>query len=77
VVVPPGNPPKAVRGRPLRVQFWVTAEGRVQRIVVTPEIADDKYRRDFHQRMLNYRFYPAKTRDGRAVPYVVAITITP
>ncbi len=77
VIVPPENPPKAVRGRAYRVQFWVSADGRVERIVVTPEISDEKYRRDFHERMRNYRFYPAKTRDGRPVPHVVAITNTP
>jgi hypothetical protein len=77
VIVPPENPPPSVRGRPYRVQFWVSADGRVDRVAVAPEIPDEKYRRDFHQRMLNYRFYPAKTRDGQSVAGVIAISITP
>jgi hypothetical protein len=77
VIVPPENPPRSVRGQKYRVQFWVNAEGRVERVAVTPEIPDDRYRRDFQQRMLSYRFYPAKTRDGRTVTSVIAISITP
>jgi hypothetical protein len=77
VIVPPENPPRSVRGRPYRVRFWVRADGRVARITVTPEIPDEKYGRDFRERMLNYRFYPARTRDGQAVASDIAISITP
>ncbi|MGH7700185.1 MAG: hypothetical protein ACREMJ_06660, partial [Gemmatimonadales bacterium] len=77
VIVPPENPPGSVRGRRLRVQFWVAADGGVTRVAITPEIEDAKYRREFHERMMHYRFYPATTRDGRHVSSVIAISITP
>lgn len=77
VIVPPGNPPRSVRGRQFRVQFWVAEDGGVTRVAITPEIEDAKYRREFHERMRQYRFYPATTRDGRHVSSVIAISITP
>jgi len=42
---------------------------------VDPPIADAAYGREFQQRMMAYRFYPAHTRDGRSVANVVTIPI--
>jgi hypothetical protein len=70
------NPPKGVGGRTYRVDIWVSAEGRVERVItVTPDITDDAYRRDFLKRVLDYRFFPAKTRDGRPVAGRVTVSI--
>ena len=76
-ILPPANPPAAVRGRPLRVQFWVSAEGRVTRVEVDPPIKDAAYRREFMERMQGYLFTPAITRDGRRVASVYPMTLTP
>lgn len=75
ILPPVANRPKGVRGREYRVEFWVTAEGRVERVVVTPAIPDNAYRQAFHQAMLDYRFIPARTRDGRPVAYRYTIVI--
>jgi hypothetical protein len=69
--------PQAVRKRPHRVTWWVGADGRIERVEVDPPIADEKYRREFLARMRSYKFEPARTRDGRRVPGVVTITVTP
>jgi hypothetical protein len=74
--VPPlGKVPGSVAGRTYRVTFWVSADGRVTRVEVDPPIADAEYGREFQQRMMAYRFYPAHTRDGRSVANVVTIPI--
>jgi hypothetical protein len=59
------------------VRFWVTAEGRVTRVVVSPPIKDGAYRREFVERMMGYLFNPATTRDGRRVDFVATVTVIP
>lgn len=76
-IFPPPGAPSAVRGRPHLVRFWVTADGRVTRVEVTPPIKDAAYRRQFNERMMGYLFTPAATRDGRRVDYVASVTVIP
>ncbi len=76
-IFPPPGAPGAVRGRPHQVRFWVTADGRVTRVEVTPPIKDAAYRRQFNERMMGYLFTPAATRDGRRVDYVASVTVIP
>ena len=76
-IFPPPGAPSAVRGRPHQVRFWVTADGRVTRVEVTPPIKDAAYRRQFNERMMGYLFTPAATRDGRRVDYVASVTVIP
>jgi hypothetical protein len=64
-----------VAGRTYRVTFWVSAAGRVTRVVVDPPIADAEYGREFQLRMMAYQFYPARTRDGRNVASVVTVPL--
>jgi len=66
-----------VRGHAHQVRFWVTADGRVTRVEVTPPIKDAAYRRQFNERMMGYLFTPAATRDGRRVDYVASVTVIP
>jgi hypothetical protein len=66
-VIPPDNPPKALRGVDLHVTFWVDEDGRVVRVAVDPEIQDHKFAEKFTESMLSYRFRPALGPDGRAV----------
>src|SRR5437016_6845459 len=67
--------PAAVARGPYHVKFWVSVEGRVIRVEVEPPIADAAYGREFQQRMMAYQFYPAHTRDGRNVTYVVTVPL--
>lgn len=75
LIMPPGNAPTTVKGRALRVQFWVTADGRVTRVRVDPEIGEAGYRHAFIERMMGYLFNPATTRDGQPVASVYVITL--
>lgn len=75
-ILPPlAKVPGAVAGRWYRVKFWVTADGRVTRVDVDPPIVDAEYGREFQQHMMAYRFYPARTRDGRTVAYVATVPL--
>ncbi len=75
-ILPPlARVPGSVAGRTYRVMFWVSVEGRVTRVDVVPPIADAAYGREFQQRMMAYQFYPAHTRDGRNVTYVVTVPL--
>ena len=76
-IFPPPGAPRDARGRRHEVRFWVTAEGRVTRVEVTPPIKDADYRREFTERMMGYIFNPATTRDGRHVDYVASVTVIP
>jgi len=76
-IFPPPGAPREARGRRHEVRFWVTAEGKVTRVEVTPPIKDAGYRRDFTERMMGYLFNPATTRDGRHVDYVASVTVIP
>ena len=76
-IFPPPGAPREARGRRYEVRFWVTAEGRVTRVEVTPPIKDSGYRREFTERMMGYLFNPATTRDGRRIAYVASVTVIP
>ena len=76
-IFPPPGAPREARGRRYEVRFWVTAEGRVTRVEVTPPIKDAGYRREFTERMMGYLFNPATTRDGRHVDFVASVTVIP
>ncbi len=76
-IFPPPGAPREARGRRHEVRFWVTADGRVTRVEVTPPIKDASYRREFTERMMGYLFNPATTRDGRHVDFVASVTVIP
>lgn len=76
-IFPPPGAPREARGRKHEVRFWVTAQGIVTRVEVTPPIKDAGYRREFTERMMGYLFNPATTRDGRHVDYVASVTVIP
>lgn len=75
-ILPPlAKVPGSVAGRTYRIRFWVEADGRVTRVDVDPPIGDAAYRREFLERMQAYRFYPARTRDGRTVASIVTVPV--
>ena len=76
-ISPPPGAPRDAHGKRHEVRFWVTAEGRVTRVEVTPPIKDSGYRCEFTERMMGYVFNPATTRDGRHVDYIARVTVYP
>ncbi|MGH7673900.1 MAG: hypothetical protein ACREMV_01400 [Gemmatimonadales bacterium] len=75
-IMPPMSRPASLRGRQYTVRFWVTADGRVTRVEVAPEIVDRAYRQRFIEEMMHYKFRPAMTRDGTPIASVFSITVT-
>lgn len=75
-ILPPLPRPASLRGRSLRVHFWVNAEGRVTRVRVEPEIRDAAYRTQFVALLREYVFEPARRLDGTRVDGETTITIT-
>jgi hypothetical protein len=73
VIVPPEKAPKSVRGRRYRATFWVGADGRVDRVDVSPPIEDAEYRQALQERLMDFAFYPARNRAGLAIPGIVPI----
>jgi len=73
ITTPPGAPSSA-RGR-YEVRFWVTAQGKVTHVEVTPQIKDSDYRRRFMEAMMAFRFNPARARDGRPLDAVATVII--
>jgi protein TonB len=76
-VLPPRGAPREARGQRYEVRVWVTAEGKVTRVEVTPPIKDADYAREFRERMMGYLFTPATTRDGRRIDYIATATVIP
>ena len=75
LVLPPADYPKDLRGRRVEVTFFVTADGRVERIAVAPEIRDGGFARKFDEAMRNYRFRPARSPEGTPVPGTTTVTV--
>ena len=75
LVLPPADYPKDMRGRQVEVTFYVTSEGRVDRIAVAPEIRDGGFARKFAEAMRNYRFRPARSPAGAPVPGTTTVTV--
>ena len=68
-------PPECLRGR-YTVRFWVTADGHVSRVEVTPPPRDGGCRQEMQERMMGYRFRPALNRNGHPVPDIRDITVS-
>jgi TonB family protein len=64
-----------MRGHQVEVTFYVTAEGRVDRIAVAPEIRDGGFARKFAEAMRNYRFRPARSPAGTPIPGTTTVTV--
>ncbi|MBI4501071.1 MAG: TonB family protein, partial [Gemmatimonadetes bacterium] len=75
-ILPPLPQPASMRGRTLRVHFWVNAQGKVTRVQVDPEIKDASYRQQFLAMMREYTFNPAKRLDGTTVEGDLVMPIT-
>ncbi len=76
MLLPPDAPP-SVKGREFKVRFWIDERGRVTRIEVEPRIPDSSYRREFQDRMRQFRFYPARDAEGNPIASYYDAWITP
>lgn len=68
--------PKDLRGQKVLVTFHVTAVGKVERVEVTPPIADQAFARLYDDLLREYLFAPARTAAGVAVPGITTLTFT-
>ncbi|HKE90642.1 MAG TPA: hypothetical protein VKB45_09910 [Gemmatimonadales bacterium] len=59
-------PPECAHGR-FTVQFSISAQGRVTGVAVDPQPKDAGCRQQMLDKMRQYEFFPARTRDGKAV----------
>lgn len=75
IVIPPEKAPKELRGKVIRVTFWVNAAGKVQKVETDPEIRDRGYAKKFFEAMMKYEFEPAQGPDGLPVPGKTDMTI--
>jgi len=67
-------PPPCAHGR-FTIRFWVGVDGKVSRVEVDPLPKDAGCRREMLDKMLAYRFRPARTRDNQPVASVFVISI--
>src|SRR5438094_6489420 len=67
-------PPDCLHGQ-YRVRFWVSVEGRVTRVEMTPPVGNLDCRRQTVERMMGYRFRPAKNRDGQLIPDIAELFV--
>ena len=75
IIWPPVDRPASVRGTTVRVRFEVSASGDVLGVTIDPSLRDRRYQGEFLDRLRRYKFTPAYTRDGRAVPSVYEVSI--
>lgn len=67
-------PPDCARGR-FTVQFSISAEGHVTGVTVDPQPKDAGCRQQMLEKMKQYEFSPARTRDGKAVAVTFPVTV--
>ncbi len=73
----PPDAPKSVKGLEFKVQFWIDRRGRVTKVGVVPEIEHSAYRKKFIERMLRFRFYPARGSEGAPVDGFLEVMVIP
>ncbi len=76
LLLPPEVKDKKLRGQTYAVTFWVRADGRVDRIRVTPEFPDGDYARKFRERMEGYITRPARSPTGAAISGTIKISVS-
>ncbi|HSE28585.1 MAG TPA: hypothetical protein VLA95_10185 [Gemmatimonadales bacterium] len=69
----PEGAPDALKGRTVRVTFFVGADGMVREIEVVPALEDRGYARKVEERLESYRFRPAL--DEAGLPTAGRVTI--
>ena len=65
-----------MRGSSIDVNFFVLADGRVDHVVFVPEIPDRGYSKKLEDAMRAYRFRPARSAAGQAIPGVAIVRVS-
>ncbi len=76
LILPPPDVPGGLRGTSIAVTFQVSADGRVLGVAFNPEPPDRGFARKLEDVMRNYRFRPARSAEGLAVPGTTTVTLT-
>jgi len=76
LILPPFDYPRSLRGQSIDVNFFVLADGRVDHVVFVPEISDRAYSKKLEDAMRAYRFRPARSPEGQAVPGVAIVRVS-
>ncbi len=76
VFMPPQPTPRPLKGNTYTVRFAVAADGRVTRVEIEPSVPDRRYRDKLMERLSEFVFSPATTRDGNRVSGTAVIMIT-
>jgi len=76
LILPPFDFPKTMRGQTIEVNFFVLADGRVDHVVLVPDIPDRGYAKKFEDAMRSYRFRPARSPEGTPIPGVAIVHIS-
>ncbi len=66
-VLAPGDAPRELRGREIRVVFTIDAAGVPKKVSFEPPLGGGKYAEKLRRAMLDFRFHPALGPDGRPV----------
>ena len=74
--LPPSGIPGSLKGRSFVVHFWVTAEGDVTRLTITPRVEDSGYRTRLRETLMRFRFRPQISAEGTPMAGETDITIT-
>jgi len=76
LILPPFDYPKSMRGQTVQVTFFVLADGRVDHVVFGEDIPDRGYAKKLEDRMLAYRFRPARSPQGLPIPGHTTLSIS-
>ena len=76
LILPPFDYPASMRGQTIDVNFFVLADGRVERVVFIPDVSDRGYARKLEDAMKAYRFRPARDASGQAIPGIAIVRLS-
>ena len=76
LILPPFDYPKIMHGRTITVTFFVLEDGRVDHVAFAPEIPDRGYGKKLEDVMRAYRFRPARSPAGLAIPGSLNVTVS-
>ena len=76
MILPPFDYPRSMRGQSIDVNFFVLADGRVDRVVFIPDISDRGYAKKLEDAMRAYRFRPARDGSGHAISGVAIVRVS-
>lgn len=74
-LIPPTDPPKELRGYPIKITFGIDAEGKVRKLTFDPALPKGKYSSQLKETMESYKFHPALGPDGAPVPGIFEYTV--